>query len=44
VLAGAKFDEALARFSAAYADHNDLDYQRLAEAVSAGEVPVEFGV
>ena len=42
--AGPAFDEAIARFSAAYADQNDLDYQRLAEAVSAGDVLAEFGV
>ena len=36
--AGAKFDQAIARFSAAYADQNELDYQRLADAVAAGEV------
>ena len=42
--AGTAFDEAIARFSAAYADQNDLDYQRLAEAVSAGDVRAEFAV
>jgi uncharacterized protein (DUF2252 family) len=42
--AEAKFDRAIARFSAAYADHNELDYQRLAEAVAAGEVLAETGV
>ena len=36
--ASAKFDQAIARFSAAYADQNELDHQRLAEAVAAGEV------
>ena len=33
--AGSSFDEAIARFSAAYADQNELDHQRLAEAVAA---------
>jgi uncharacterized protein (DUF2252 family) len=42
--AGAKLDEALVRFSSTYADHNELDHQRLAEAVSAGEVPALPGV
>ena len=42
--AGAKFDEAIARFSVAYADQNELDYLRLAEAVAAGEVHAELGV
>ena len=41
---GSNFDRAIARFSAAYADQNELDYQRLADAVSAGEVAVESGV
>jgi uncharacterized protein (DUF2252 family) len=41
---GAKFDEAIVRFSSAYADQNELDHQRLAEAVSAGEVPAQTGV
>jgi uncharacterized protein (DUF2252 family) len=40
---GAQFDEAIARFASAYADQNELDYQRLAEAVEAGQVPAEFG-
>jgi uncharacterized protein (DUF2252 family) len=42
--AGTTFDEAMARFSAAYADQNELDYQRLIEAVGAGAVLAEFGV
>jgi uncharacterized protein (DUF2252 family) len=41
---GRKFDEAIARFSSAYADHNEADYQRLADAVAAGEVPALRGV
>jgi uncharacterized protein (DUF2252 family) len=41
---GAKFDKAIARFSRAYADQNDRDYQRLADAVPAGEVPALRGV
>jgi uncharacterized protein (DUF2252 family) len=39
-----KFDEAIARFSAAYADQNELDHQRLVDAVAAGEVPAIRGV
>jgi uncharacterized protein (DUF2252 family) len=41
---GAKFDQAIARFSAAYGDQNELDHQRLADAVAAGEVACEPGV
>jgi hypothetical protein len=39
-----KFDQAIARFSSAYADQNELDHQRLADAVAAGEVPALRGV
>jgi uncharacterized protein (DUF2252 family) len=42
--AGRGFDRAIARFSAAYADQNELDHERLAEAVAAGEVAAETGV
>ncbi|MFZ2113793.1 MAG: DUF2252 domain-containing protein [Solirubrobacteraceae bacterium] len=42
--AGTKFDRAIADFSTAYADQNELDYQRLADAVAAGEVAAEAGV
>ncbi len=42
--AGARFDEAIARFSVAYADQNELDHRRLAEAVAGGEVRAEIGV
>jgi uncharacterized protein (DUF2252 family) len=42
--AGNKFDRAIADFSTAYADQNELDYQRLADAVAAGEVAAEAGV
>jgi uncharacterized protein (DUF2252 family) len=35
------FDEAIARFSSAYADQNERDHQRLADAVAAGEVRAE---
>ena len=41
---GSKFDRAIARFSSAYADQNELDHQRLADAVAAGEVAAESGV
>ena len=41
--AGSSFDDAIARFSGAYADQNELDHQRLVEAVAAGEVPAERG-
>jgi uncharacterized protein (DUF2252 family) len=42
--AGPRFDRAIAQFSAAYAEQNELDYQRLADAVSAGEVTAQSGV
>lgn len=41
---GSAFDRAIADFSAAYADQNELDYQRLVDAVPAGEVTAELGV
>jgi uncharacterized protein (DUF2252 family) len=41
---GAAFDRAIVRFAAAYADQNELDHQRLADAVAAGEVSAESGV
>jgi uncharacterized protein (DUF2252 family) len=42
--AGRKFDRAIARFSAAYADQNELDHQRLADAVASGDVTALSGV
>jgi uncharacterized protein (DUF2252 family) len=42
--AGSQFDEAIARFSTAYADQNERDHRRLADAVGSGEVAAEFGV
>ena len=42
--AGPTFDRAIARYSSLYADQNELDYQRLADAVAAGEVTAESGV
>jgi hypothetical protein len=42
--AGPNFEKAIARFSTAYADQNERDYERLAEAVTSGEVTAEFGV
>jgi uncharacterized protein (DUF2252 family) len=42
--AGSKFDRAIARFSAAYADQNERDHRRLAEIVAAGEIPAALGV
>jgi uncharacterized protein (DUF2252 family) len=41
---GSKFDQAIARFSAAYADQNELDHQRLADAAAAGAVVALSGV
>ena len=42
--AGEKFDRAIARFSAAYADQNERDYGVLRDAVSRGEVAAATGV
>ena len=41
---GPSFDDALARFSCAYADQNERDHDRLARAVEDGVVRAEFGV
>jgi uncharacterized protein (DUF2252 family) len=41
---GPKFDNAIARFSADYADQNERDHQRLVDAVEAGEVPAIRGI
>jgi uncharacterized protein (DUF2252 family) len=42
--AGSIFDESIVRFSAAYADQNERDHQRLVDAVAAGDVAAEIGV
>ena len=42
--AGPAFDRAIAGFSAAYADQNEVDYQRLADAVAAGELAASSGL
>jgi len=41
---GDSFDRAVAGFAAAYADQNELDYQRLLKAIKTGEVKAETGV
>jgi uncharacterized protein (DUF2252 family) len=41
---GSAFERAIAGFSTAYADQNELDYQRLSDAVAAGDVIAEYGV
>jgi len=41
---GSRFEDAIARFSAAYADQNELDHERLAEAAASGEIDAEHGV
>jgi uncharacterized protein (DUF2252 family) len=38
------FDDAIARFSSAYADQNERDHRRLADAVAGGELSAETGV
>ncbi len=42
--AGSNFDKAIARFCTAYADQNERDHARLAEAVAVGEIEAEIGV
>ena len=42
--AGSRFDRAIARFSASYADQNEIDHRRLADAVAAGEIAAIAGV
>jgi uncharacterized protein (DUF2252 family) len=42
--AGSVFDQAIARFAVAYADQNEHDHTRLAEAVEAGELAALTGV
>jgi uncharacterized protein (DUF2252 family) len=41
---GRRFDRAIADFSSAYADQNERDHGRLAEAVATGEVAAAQGV
>ena len=41
---GRRFDGAIARFASRYADQNERDYERLADAVAAGEVDALHGV
>jgi uncharacterized protein (DUF2252 family) len=38
------FDKAIAEFSVAYAEQNERDYQRLVDAVAAGEVQAVMGL
>jgi Uncharacterized protein conserved in bacteria (DUF2252) len=42
--AGSNFEQAIMHFSAAYADQNERDHGRLADAVAAGEVAAERGI
>jgi uncharacterized protein (DUF2252 family) len=39
-----RFDRAIEQFAAAYADQNDSDHDRLADAVAAGSLPTLAGV
>jgi uncharacterized protein (DUF2252 family) len=41
---GEIFDEAIAEFSSRYADQNELDHARLAEAIAAGELEATEGI
>jgi uncharacterized protein (DUF2252 family) len=41
---GSNFDRALVRFSRAYAEQNERDYQALVAAVSSGRITAETGV
>jgi hypothetical protein len=42
--AGPAFDRAVLEFSRAYADQNERDYQRLAEAVKSGRIVAQTGL
>ena len=42
--AGSRFDRAIVRFSASYADQNEIDHRRLGDAIAAGEVRALSGV
>jgi uncharacterized protein (DUF2252 family) len=41
---GSAFDRAIARFSSLYADQNELDHERLSDAVGAGEIAATSGI
>jgi uncharacterized protein (DUF2252 family) len=41
---GRSFDRAIARFSALYADQNELDHRRLRSAVRSGEIEAREGI
>ena len=41
---GSNFDRAIARFASAYADQNELDHRRLADAVAGGEIQAEVNI
>ncbi|HQR80022.1 MAG TPA: DUF2252 domain-containing protein [Actinomycetota bacterium] len=41
---GRKFDKAIARFAAAYADQNERDYAALKQAAASGRIEVESGL
>jgi uncharacterized protein (DUF2252 family) len=41
---GEKFDDAIAEFSSRYADQNERDHARLAEAIAAGELEATEGI
>ena len=41
---GDGFDRAIARFSAAYADQNERDYERFTAAIDSGQLAAETGV
>jgi uncharacterized protein (DUF2252 family) len=41
---GDVFDQAIARFAAAYADQNERDYAALAQAAASGRIKVESGL
>jgi sugar/nucleoside kinase (ribokinase family) len=41
---GNAFDRAILEFSRAYADQNERDYQRLADAVKSGQIVAQTGL
>jgi hypothetical protein len=41
---GERFDQAIAEFSGRYADQNERDHARLAEAIATGELEATEGI
>jgi hypothetical protein len=41
---GTAFDQVMVEFAESYADQNERDYERFAEAAAAGRIEAEVGV